>query len=524
MFRKNIYRWHRTTSLIIALPVLLWAVSGFMHPVMTNFRPKVGTQFLSPQPVDSSQLNVPLKEALVKNNIDTFRNFRIVQMSGYWFYQVQLPDQPVLQYISTQTGMPLRNGDQLYARWLAKQFLTGKAKAADTLVDEHVHDCCKNAATAIMKDSTGAKISGVELVEHFNSEYKYINRLLPVYKVSFEQEDGIRIYVETQQDRFAFAMNNTRAFCDKFFSLFHTWSWLEFLGKGRLIVEMTFTLMAFLTTIMGICIFFSTKTKKPNGNAVVAARRNHRWVSIVVSLFTLMFTFSGCYHAFSKFKPDTRDNYYVKNSFTPTDVDLNFPRLQTVIGKDKTITNVSLVRLNDNNYWQVSVKENDRSILTEERGRDLMKNKSVPAPNTIYINTSNYSILVNGEVMYARYLANTFSRHTEQEVLQTEIITKFAGEYGFVNKRLPVWKISYAANYNERLYVETGTGKLAAVINDIDLIDGYSFALLHKHEFMAWAGKPIKDFSTMFWALAQVAMIITGLTLYIRWQQRKARA
>jgi len=34
--RKNIYKWHRTLSLIIALPVVRWAASGFMHPIMTN--------------------------------------------------------------------------------------------------------------------------------------------------------------------------------------------------------------------------------------------------------------------------------------------------------------------------------------------------------------------------------------------------------------------------------------------------------------------------------------------------------
>ena len=61
MLRKNIYKWHRTTSLIIAIPVFLWALSGFMHPIMTTFRPKVGTQFLPPQAIDSSKIKLPLQ-------------------------------------------------------------------------------------------------------------------------------------------------------------------------------------------------------------------------------------------------------------------------------------------------------------------------------------------------------------------------------------------------------------------------------------------------------------------------------
>ncbi|HJU45472.1 MAG TPA: PepSY domain-containing protein [Chitinophagaceae bacterium] len=517
------YRWHRITSLIIAIPVLLWAVSGFMHPVMTNFRPKLGTQFISPQPIASAQLQVSLKEALLKNNIDTFSNFRIVQMGGYWFYQVQIPGQRILRYISAQTGMPLRNGDELYARSLARQFLTGRTKAADTLAEENVHDCCKNAATAIIKDTAGAKVSGVELIEHFNSEYKYINRLLPVYKVSFERKDGIRIYVETQQDRFAFAMNDTRAAFDKFFSLFHTWSWLDFLGKGRLVAEISLALMALLTTIMGICIFFSTKTKKPNGNTVVAARRNHRWVSIVISLFTLMFTFSGAFHAFSKFKPDTRDNYYVKNNFTPAEADLNYTRLQAAIGAEKTITGVSLVRLNGKSYWQVFSRSNDKARPSAERGKDLMKNKSVPLPNTIYIDEADYKVLQEGEMQYARFLATRFSGNKATDILSATPVIKFTDEYNFTDKRLPVWKIVYAGS-NRRYYIETSTGKLSKSISNEELVEDYSFALLHKHEFLGVFGKPVKDFSTMFWALSQVVMITTGLILYSRSRRRKVRS
>lgn len=537
--RKNIYKWHRTISLIIAIPVLLWAASGFMHPIMTTIRPKVGTQFLQPQAIDSSKIKVPLQEALTTNNITTFSNFRIVQMGGKWFYQVQLPGQNVLQYISTQNGQLLNNGDELYARSLAKQFLQG-AKAPEKLllaslnnnislnekdsVAEEVHDCCINATAAIMNDTSGAKITKVQLVTNFDNEYKYINRLLPAYKVSFDRADGIRIYVETIQDRFAFAMDNKRAGFDKFFSLFHTMGWLDTLGKGKLVVEIILALLAFLTTVMGIYIFCITNTKKPNGNAVVAAKRNHRWTSIFISLFTLMFTFSGAYHAFSKFSPDTRDRFFTSNKFMPADAGLNYTQLQIAAGTEKSITNISLVKIDGKNYWQVFNKSNKpglNKIPGEGKEGDLMKRKSAPPPTTIYINTQDYSILPGGEMKYAAYLANTFSKHTKDEIVKTAIITKFEGEYGFVNKRLPVWKVNYASNHNERLYIETSTGKLAASVNDVNLVEGYSFALLHKHEFMAWVGKPVKDFSTMFWAMAQIAMVAVGLTLYFKIRKQK---
>ncbi|MFX5714380.1 hypothetical protein ABTE40_21800, partial [Acinetobacter baumannii] len=80
---------------------------------------------------------------------------------------------------------------------------------------------------------------------------------------------------------------------NKIFALFHTWEWLNFLGKGRVFVELFFVGFAFLTATMGIYIFFIPKTKKANGTGLVKARRNHRLTSIIVVLFTLLFTFSG---------------------------------------------------------------------------------------------------------------------------------------------------------------------------------------------------------------------------------------
>ncbi|HMO61426.1 MAG TPA: PepSY domain-containing protein [Ferruginibacter sp.] len=530
MIRKNIYRWHRVTSLIIALPVLLWAISGFMHPLMTNVRPKVGTQWLPPKTVDSSKLKFLLAGALQNNHIETISNFRIVSIGDDWFYQVKLPHQNTLQYLSTQTGKKLKDGDALYARYLAKQFLTGKKEdekklpaAADTAaantqpLNETEHDCCASAAAFVMSDTTGASISNIEIIEAFNSEYKNINRLLPVYKVSFARADGIRIYVETWQDRFAFAMDNRRAVFDTFFALFHTMSWLNGLGSAKLWIEIILMLLAAATTLMGICIFCITKTKKPSGNSLVRTRNTHRWVSIVVSLFTLMFTLSGAFHAFEKLTPDTRDDYFVQHEYPAADLQPDYPKLFTAAA-GKLITGISIVKIDSSNYWQVTLKPtgNKGAGKPQAPEADLMKNKTVPPPSRMYINCSDYVVLPDGEKKYAQELATNFSRHPASAILNTAVVTKFEGEYGFVNKRLPVWKVGYAENNNERWYVETSTGRLAAKVTDKDLWEGYSFAMLHKHHFMDWGGKETRDISTMFWAIAQVCMVTVGLVLWQR--------
>jgi hypothetical protein len=149
-------------------------------------------------------------------------------------------------------------------------------------------------------------------------------------------------------------------------------------------------------------------------------------------------------------------------------------------------------------------------------GKDLMKSMSVPPPNTLYVGINDYAVLPSGEERYANYLASLFSGRTADKIISTIVVTKFVDEYGFVNKRLPVWKVGYAENSRERYYVETGSGKLAALVNDKDLVEGYSFALFHKHHFMDWGGKATRDISTMFWAMMQVLMVLVGLWFWMK--------
>lgn len=526
MFRKKIYKWHRTSSIIIAIPVFLWAASGFMHPIMTNIRPKVATQGIVPTPIDSVKILVSLQGALKQNDIGSIASFRIIHIDTNYFYQIKrkLGETPI--YLSTKNGRFLPNGDWLYAQYLAKQFLEGPKKDSMAkytgmmgITMPATHDCCDAATDIVLNTKKGSKVGSASLITSFNSEYKSINRLLPVYMVSFERKDGIRIYVETAQDRFAFAMDDKRFVFDRIFTLVHTWGWLDFLGKGKLAIELLFASLAFMTTIMGLYIFFSTKSKRTVGNKVVKARRSHRFSAVAISLLTLMFTFSGAFHALSKFKPDTRDNYFTANSFITTDIDLNFQQLRQLV--NRPISNVALVKIDGQSYWQINTQKTPGiKDATQNKAKDLMKDSQVGAPSVIYINTNNLTVLQDGESRYANYLATQFSSHKEADIIKTEPITKFTNEYNFTDKRLPVWKVSYASNSNERFYVETSTGKLSKSINDRDLIEGYSFAFFHKHEFMAWGGKGVKDFSTMFWAMAQIAIVTIGLILYFKTRKK----
>ena len=117
-----------------------------------------------------------------------------------------------------------------------------------------------------------------------------------------------------------------------------------------------------------------------------------------------------------------------------------------------------------------------------------------------------------------------YSDEPASEVVSTTLVTRFDRDYNFTDKRLPVWRVAYPTNHHERYYVETASGALAVRVDDLDLIESYSFALLHKHEFLGGLGKSVKDFSTMFWAAAQILLVTLGLVLWARRVRRQRTA
>ena len=374
-------------------------------------------------------------------------------------------------------------------------------------------DCCGEAASAVLNNKTGVPIEGASLVSKFNEEYKPIYCLLPVYEVQFKRSDNIRIYVETTQDRFSVAVDKNRAAFTTFFDLVHTWGWINFLGKGRLIVVMALAGLAFLTAVMGLYIFFTTKSKSSKTNKLVKSRRLHRIISMIAVSFTLMFTFSGCYQAFSEFTTPEKQVKTLTHAFAAKALHLNFDSLRAAV--KKPLSNFGLIELNGSTYWQAFAQQKNK------RPKDLMKSMSAPRIAVSYINANTYNPLDDGDELYARSLATGFSKHNSVEIMSSTLITHFTDEYNFTDKRLPVWKIDYTFNHKESLYVETCSGTLAKQTNDLDLIEGYSFALFHKHHYMDFGGKTTRDVSTMVAAALQILMVIFGLVLYFRWRRKK---
>jgi len=469
-----------------------------MHPVMTNIRPAVVTQVYVA--AVAPPVRVSLDSVLKRRHIDSIAAVRLVHIDTNWFYQVRLVGAgaaPV--YVSCTNGKVLPMGDWLYAQWLARYFLEGGGshgvsgeayRGAASLAD----DCCGAAADAVLHPAKGVAVGNVSLLTTFDNEYKSINRLLPVYRVDFERADEIRVYVETTQDRFSFAMDRRRAAFDAFFRICHTWGWLDWLGRGRMVVEVCVALTAFVTAVLGIWIFFATR-RTPGGGMrkTRGLRRLHRVTAIVAVLFTLLWSFSGGYHAFTKLVTPA-DGVIAPAHFAVGRLSPDWGRLSRAVGRP--VANWGVARIGDQDFWRVSVE-----------GGGLC-----------YVGMRDYGVLQEGDKQYALSLASRYAGRVGSEA---RVLTAFDDEYNFSDKRLPVWRVvtGRRGHESERVYVETCSGELAARMDDALYAEGYSFSVFHKHHFMDWGGKKVRDASTIFWASSQIMLVLIGLLFFFRFRK-----
>jgi hypothetical protein len=513
--KQNMYQWHRTIGIITIIPVIFWTLSGLMHPFMAHFfKPEIAHEKLEINTVNQNQLPLSIQEVLEKNDIQQFKNFRIVTFNNTTFYQVKniIGD---LLYFDASNGKELQNGNKIYAEWLSRYFL----------------------------DDQKSSVKSSEIITEFDNQYKYVNRYLPVYKVTLDRPDTMEVYVETSSSKLATYNPTSRQFFIWFFDVFHNWSFIDAISNNSIrIITMIFLLSIIgFSAISGIVIYgFLWKQFKKSDDLEPkkGIRKYHRQIGIWVSLFTLTFAFSGAYHATTKWNPYTLDQMVYEPTFKTKEIELGNNKLDLDWNR---FQNASIISFNDSTYYRCQLEEKATGKFKKPKSDSNSKwnKKDTPKTEVVYINTTTNKIAPNLDLQYAEFLAYYFtdgapkapccemmtpepSEEAETslenvKLLESKVLTDFESrEYGFVNKRLPVVKLAYDTPEKTTYFIETVTSRLAAVIKNSDVVEGYSFAILHKFLFMDWAGKNIRDFTMVLAALSILIVSVLGLILFLK--------
>jgi uncharacterized iron-regulated membrane protein len=494
--KQKIYTWHRTLGIITVVPVIFWCLSGVIHPFMAHFfKPEIANERLEKPTISPANIPLSIQTVLAKNNLKQIKNFRIVSFNKGHFYQVKTVDN-VLHYYNTANASELANGDAKYAEYLSRYFL----------------------------DDQKSKVVSSEVLTEFDSQYKYVNRYLPVYKLSFKRDDAMQVYVETSSSKLATFNPKSRQFFIWFFDVFHNWSFLDVITNNTIRVWIMILLLSFivLSALSGIVIYglFWKVFKKqvPTTEATTKLRFNHRKIGIAVAFVTLTFALSGAYHAFSKLKPNNLSSMVYEPTIDVAKLSLENNKLAL---DWSAFLNTSIIQLKNDIYYQVILKGEEKQT------------------KTVYINTENGTINKNAELKYVEFLAQHFSNKLNKKaaccdmqepeecesssdisnakLFKTKTLYDFEKrEYGFVNKRLPVVKLAYNNPEKATYYIEPTSSHLAAVITNSERFEGYSFAIFHKFLFMDWAGKGIRDLVTVIAAMGLLTVCILGLLLFLK--------
>lgn len=515
MLKRNLYKWHRVLGIMTVIPVIFWTCSGLSHPIIAHwFKAPLAHEYIKPEVIDRGQVKLSIQQVLSRNGINLFTNFRMIKFRGQTYYQVKNRKNEI-SYFSAADGTRLVDGERLYAEYLGRYFLG---------------------------DST-SKLGHIEEVRSFNGEYQYVNRLLPVWKLSFDRKDKMDVYVETSQSRLANYNDSNRKIFLWVFSNFHSYEFIARITNNtvRYLLILVLASIVIFSTLSGIIVygFLWNKFKKPvSGQKLGFLRRNHRSIGIAVSLVTLSFVGSGAYHATRKFKPDDRIDYVFEPEINVRELVVSIADLP--LNWDEVNT-ISVARFEKKTYYQVHTvrKENDswkkQQVTKAETFIEEKKEKN--KPDLDYYNAADgkllpdgvmehsYSLVkhfvaqgaADGEAACCEMMANAAADQSAPLIISSSAyLTKFDTDYGFINKRLPVVKLALSTPTHLTYYLEPATGRLAARVQDGDRREGLSFAVFHKYLLVDFAGKNFRDFLTAFAAIGVLMVSISGLILFIK--------
>lgn len=513
--KRNMYKWHRVLGIMTVIPVIFWTCSGLSHPIIAHwFKLPIAHEYIKPAPVQAEQIKLSVQQVLSKNGVNLLKNFRLISFGGHTYYQVK-DSRNELLYFSALDGSRLADGEHIYAEYLARYFLG---------------------------DST-SKITNIEKVVDFTDDYQYVNRLLPVWKLSFGRKDKMDVYVETSQSRLANYNDANRKIFVWLFSNFHSYAFIAKITNNtlRYMLILVLATIVISSTLSGLVVygFLWKKFKKPvTGQKIGFLRRNHRSIGIATAIVTLTFMCSGAYHATRKFTPDDRIKYVFEPEIKAADLKTASNALPV---NWEEVSNVSLARFNSKTYYQVRTlkKENDSWKKQQIAKAETMfggKDKK-EKPDLDYYDAADGKLLPDGVMEYSyslvkhfvaqgaadgepaccEMMANAAADQSAPLIISSSgYLTKFDTDYGFVNKRLPVVKIALSTPTHLTYYLEPATGRLAAKVQDADRREGLSFAVFHKFLLVDFAGKDFRDFLTAFSAFGVLIVSLLGLILFIK--------
>ena len=484
---RNSIKFHKYLGYIGAIALLIFAISGALHPIMSWTGPQAKHFFAPTTSISNAEINAILP-ILQKNQIKSANLIKIIPSKAGNLLQVTKDN--YRYYYDLKNHLEIKNYDQIHAKWLASYY---------TNLDIN-------------------KITNISLQTEFDHNYPWVNRLLPVYKVTFAQDDNLTAFIYTELNALANLTNQRKSNFQALFRILHSWSWLDNFEHVRVILMMILLLSLFFMLVTAIGLIFLIKKRK----IINKKRKFHRLIAYIIWLPLLAFCVSGTYHLLQYAYGENHHGLKLAHNIDLTKFlnqeNTKYNNLQ--LDPNIKLNNASLIAYNDRLFYRLSIapKKMGKKITRKQRFSGLKSEK-----NALYYelyNVNNDRINLTDKDMALYFAQKHFPNLHKQAIKQVKLVTNFGPNYDFRNKRLPVWRIDYDNELGDKLFIDPANGILVDRLVNKARYESYSFSFLHKWNFLTpLIGRKYRDILIVL--ILALAIIATSLGIFILMKQKR---
>jgi hypothetical protein len=478
---SNLIRWHRILLWLGGATLLIFALTGISHPIMSWTGPQAVTMRPPSLQLTGAQLTQAMQQlsanalpaqALVK--LVPYRDQVVLQLSS----DLSSPRQylPLQGPLNTETAPT----DQDMAVWLAGHY---SGLPAD-------------------------QVQQVRFQTEFDDAYPSVNRLLPVYQVDYQS--GLSLYIHTESLSLAGITNPYKTTLQSVFRQFHSWQWLDATPTLKIVVMTLLLGSALLLVLTGAWLLFKLPSKAKRRGL----RRWHYLLSWALFVPVLLYLLTGIYHfAYKQVAPETAGLTLPKPQPLPTGA-LATPTLPSGV----LYNSASLIWVESQWYWRLS---SANPALQADRQSRYQGQPSEQGATFIGLTADAAARGATGiaastdidDQRYAMWLAQQYTGLAASE-LHGKLVTHFGPDYDFRNKRLPVWQFDYATG---RVFVDAVSGQLIEEQSRASQWERYSFSFVHKWGILQpLLGREGRDGVVVAIMLLVIGMAVLGFLLRLR--------
>jgi hypothetical protein len=460
-------RLHRALAWSALVILVAWTLSGFLHPLMSLLAPVPAQRTPPPVALDADAMAAGVPTLL--RRVDGASVVRTVPGPGGALWQLTMPDGE--RRYRRMDGGPWPGSDRDYARWLAGWYL-GEERA----------------------------VHSVERLDDFGPDYPWVNRLLPVWAVTFEGDDGLVAYVHTETGVLASLSDHRRRWMQAGFRQVHTLAFLGALDPLRRTVVASAMTVLLALGLAGLVLWWG----RPASPKASPARRWHRRLALWAGLPLIGMASSGLIHTLWK-------------AGDAPDRGLSLPPALVVptTGFDgKRLAEALALSDGDVAWSQASVATlpDGRAVLVLRE--PLAPGWGVPVPDARVVDLASGTTVADGERELARAAA---ARHAVPgDALRR--VTRFGPDYDFRNRRLPAWITTTADG--RRIAFDPDTAQRLDAMTATAVAEAWVFTIVHKWQPLAGLlGSPARRDALQV-AVLTLGLVLAGLGIALRLRRR----